>query len=144
MQAPGEDEEKKPAKQVCTLNTLPEGRVGTVKIYKSGKVELWFGDHKLSVDKGTQVGFLQVWTVMSMCGSTCTYIYPLKELLGPHESMLLKMEPPTWKPHITTQLGHGSFSHSLSLPIKLMLCGLFSTTIGLYFSFSFSLRTWQV
>ncbi|KAK4309565.1 hypothetical protein Pmani_018827 [Petrolisthes manimaculis] len=54
-----EDEEKKPTKQFCTLNTLPEGRIGTLKIYKSGKVELWFGDHKLTVDKGTQVGFLQ-------------------------------------------------------------------------------------
>ena len=56
-----EDEvEKKPKKDYCTLNTLQEGLVATCKIYKSGKTEIWFGDHCLSVNKGTQVGFLQV------------------------------------------------------------------------------------
>ncbi|XP_063845811.1 DNA-directed RNA polymerase III subunit RPC4-like [Scylla paramamosain] len=54
-----EEEEKKASQQYCTLNTLPEGKIGTVKVYKSGKVELWLGNHKLSVSKGTQVGFLQ-------------------------------------------------------------------------------------
>ncbi|XP_042871302.1 DNA-directed RNA polymerase III subunit RPC4-like isoform X2 [Penaeus japonicus] len=54
-----DDEEKKSQPQYCTLNTLPEGQIGSLKIYKSGKTELWLGDHKLIVNKGTQVGFLQ-------------------------------------------------------------------------------------
>lgn len=53
------EEEKKAAPQYCTLNTLPEGHIGNLKVYKSGKVELWLGNHKLAVSKGTQVGFLQ-------------------------------------------------------------------------------------
>ncbi|XP_063845695.1 DNA-directed RNA polymerase III subunit RPC4-like [Scylla paramamosain] len=54
-----EEEEKKASQQHCTQNTLPKGKIGTVKVYKSGKVELWLGNHKLSVSKGTQVAFLQ-------------------------------------------------------------------------------------
>ncbi|XP_071521656.1 uncharacterized protein Polr3D isoform X2 [Panulirus ornatus] len=54
-----DEEEKKPNNQYCTLKTLPEGQIGTLKIFKSGKAELWFGEHKLTVNKGTQVGFLQ-------------------------------------------------------------------------------------
>ncbi|KAG0712186.1 DNA-directed RNA polymerase III subunit RPC4 [Chionoecetes opilio] len=54
-----EEEEKKAGPQYCTVNTLPEGKIGTIKVYKSGKVELWLGNHKLAVNKGTQVGFLQ-------------------------------------------------------------------------------------
>ncbi|XP_047478750.1 DNA-directed RNA polymerase III subunit RPC4-like [Penaeus chinensis] len=54
-----EEEEKKAQPQYCTLNTLPEGQIGKLKIYKSGKTELWLGEHKLIVNKGTQVGFLQ-------------------------------------------------------------------------------------
>ncbi|XP_042208052.1 DNA-directed RNA polymerase III subunit RPC4-like isoform X2 [Homarus americanus] len=57
-----EDEEKRSSRQYCTLNTLPEGQIGTLKIYKSGRTELWLGDHKLTVNKGTQVGFLQVFS----------------------------------------------------------------------------------
>ncbi|XP_037775613.1 uncharacterized protein LOC119572581 [Penaeus monodon] len=58
--ATAEDEEEKKAQpQYCTLNTLPEGQIGKLKIYKSGKTELWLGEHKLIVNKGTQVGFLQ-------------------------------------------------------------------------------------
>lgn len=54
-----EEDEKKAQPQYCTLNTLPEGQIGKLKIYKSGKTELWLGEHKLIVNKGTQVGFLQ-------------------------------------------------------------------------------------
>ncbi|XP_066984387.1 DNA-directed RNA polymerase III subunit RPC4 isoform X1 [Macrobrachium rosenbergii] len=55
-----EDEVDKKAKtDYCTLNTLQEGMIATCKIYKSGKTELWFGEHRLTVNKGTQVGFLQ-------------------------------------------------------------------------------------
>ncbi|KAK7023404.1 DNA-directed RNA polymerase III subunit RPC4 [Halocaridina rubra] len=54
-----EEEEKKTQSNYCSLNTLPEGQIGTLKIYKSGKTEIWFGEHRLSVNKGTQVGFLQ-------------------------------------------------------------------------------------
>ncbi|XP_045594761.1 DNA-directed RNA polymerase III subunit RPC4 [Procambarus clarkii] len=54
-----EDGDQKSNHQYCTLKTLPEGQIGTLKVYKSGKVELWLGEHKLTVNKGTQVGFLQ-------------------------------------------------------------------------------------
>ncbi|XP_068250217.1 DNA-directed RNA polymerase III subunit RPC4 [Palaemon carinicauda] len=55
-----EDEvDKKFKTDYCTLNTLQEGAIATCKIYKSGKTEIWFGEHKLTVSKGTQVGFLQ-------------------------------------------------------------------------------------
>nr|XP_053655542.1 DNA-directed RNA polymerase III subunit RPC4-like isoform X2 [Cherax quadricarinatus] len=54
-----EDEDQKSSRQYCTLSTLPEGQIGTLKVYKSGRAEMWFGQHKLAVNKGTQVGFLQ-------------------------------------------------------------------------------------
>ena len=48
------------SRQFSTLSDLPEGQIGKLKTYKSGKIELCFGDHKLLVSTGTQVGFLQV------------------------------------------------------------------------------------
>ncbi|XP_076046935.1 RNA polymerase III subunit C53 [Oratosquilla oratoria] len=53
------DDEANAKNQFCTLNTLPEGQIGTLRVYESGHTELWLGGHKLEITKGTQVGFLQ-------------------------------------------------------------------------------------
>jgi len=45
----------------CVLNDLPEGRLGTIRIRKSGKTQLVLGGSgtHMNLDLGTQVGFLQ-------------------------------------------------------------------------------------
>ncbi|XP_071440001.1 DNA-directed RNA polymerase III subunit RPC4 isoform X2 [Hetaerina americana] len=44
----------------CTLSALPEGRLGTLRIYESGRSEVCLnGGYSLVVNPGTQVGFLQ-------------------------------------------------------------------------------------
>lgn len=39
---------------------IPEGRLGTLKIHKSGKIYLHLGDHSFVIDSATQVSYLQV------------------------------------------------------------------------------------
>ncbi len=43
-----------------TLGSLPEGRLGTLRIHQSGKVTMQLGDHTFVVDCGTQVSYVQV------------------------------------------------------------------------------------
>ncbi|KAG8234096.1 hypothetical protein J437_LFUL014846 [Ladona fulva] len=44
----------------CTLNTLPEGHLGTLRVRASGKAEIVLnGGYSLVVNPATQVGFLQ-------------------------------------------------------------------------------------
>ncbi|XP_046392871.1 DNA-directed RNA polymerase III subunit RPC4 isoform X2 [Ischnura elegans] len=46
--------------QDCTLHCLPEGRLGTLRIYESGRSEICLnGGYSLVVNPGTQVGFSQ-------------------------------------------------------------------------------------
>ena len=43
----------------CTLQDLPEGYLGKIRVRKSGKTQLQIGEDLLDVELGTQVGFLQ-------------------------------------------------------------------------------------
>ena len=44
---------------LCNLDSLEEGFGGKLLIRESGRCQLLLGDHLLSVDLGTKVGFLQ-------------------------------------------------------------------------------------
>lgn len=44
---------------LCNLDSLAEGYGGKLVIRESGRCQLVLGDHLLSVDLGTKVGFLQ-------------------------------------------------------------------------------------
>lgn len=39
---------------------IPEGRLGTLRIHKSGKITLQMGEHSFVLDSATQVSYLQV------------------------------------------------------------------------------------
>ena len=45
--------------KLCNLDSLAEGVAGKLVIRESGRCQLVLGDHLLSVDLGTKVGFLQ-------------------------------------------------------------------------------------
>ena len=45
--------------KMCNLDSLEEGVAGKLVIRESGRCQLVLGDHLLSVDLGTKVGFLQ-------------------------------------------------------------------------------------
>ena len=45
--------------KLCNLDSLEEGVAGKLVIRESGRCQLVLGDHLLSVDLGTKVGFLQ-------------------------------------------------------------------------------------
>ena len=62
---PGKSKEDKVEEPIQTekegvLNSLPEGKLGTLRIHQSGKVTMMLGDHLFELDSGTQVSFLQV------------------------------------------------------------------------------------
>ena len=42
------------------LEDIPEGRLGSLRIHKSGKVSLQMGEHSFVLDSATQVSYLQV------------------------------------------------------------------------------------
>ena len=58
---PSIDSEKGPISiKEGTLSSLPEGRLGKLRIHQSGKVTMQLGDHIFIIDGGTQVSYLQV------------------------------------------------------------------------------------
>lgn len=52
-------EEEKTAKS-SVFEDIPEGRLGTLRIHKSGKLSLQLGDHSFVFDSATQVSYVQV------------------------------------------------------------------------------------
>ena len=56
---PGVVSASAPGSTLCNLESLPEGLAGKLVIRQSGRCELVLGEHRLSVDLGTRVGFLQ-------------------------------------------------------------------------------------
>lgn len=42
---------------------IPEGRLGTLRIHKSGKLTLQMGEHSFVLDSATQVSYLQACSV---------------------------------------------------------------------------------
>jgi DNA-directed RNA polymerase III subunit RPC4 len=51
--------EAKPDKE-SVFEDIPEGRLGTLRIHKSGKITLQMGEHSFVLDSATQVSYLQV------------------------------------------------------------------------------------
>jgi len=51
--------ETKPEKE-SVFEDIPEGRLGTLRIHKSGKITLQMGEHFFVLDSATQVSYLQV------------------------------------------------------------------------------------
>ncbi|KAF6211687.1 hypothetical protein GE061_012201 [Apolygus lucorum] len=62
----GEEEES----ETSVLRTLPQGRVGTLQIRKSGRAVLVLGDVKLNVEPGTQSAFKQDLVSVNLENST--------------------------------------------------------------------------
>jgi DNA-directed RNA polymerase III subunit RPC4 len=46
------------------FDDIPEGRLGTLRIHKSGKITLQLGENSFVLDSATQVSFIQV---MKIC-----------------------------------------------------------------------------
>jgi len=46
--------------QENVFKDMQDGRLGTLRIHKSGKITMKVGDHDFVIDSGTQVSFLQV------------------------------------------------------------------------------------
>ncbi len=55
--------EVKPEKE-GVFDDIPEGRLGTLRIHKSGKITLQLGENSFVLDSATQVSFIQV---MKIC-----------------------------------------------------------------------------
>lgn len=51
--------EVKPVKE-SVFEDIPEGRLGSLRIHKSGKISLQMGEHSFVLDSATQVSYLQV------------------------------------------------------------------------------------
>lgn len=52
-------QDSKPVKE-NVFEDIPEGRLGTLRIHKSGKIILQMGEHSFVMDSATQVSYLQV------------------------------------------------------------------------------------
>lgn len=61
MDVDGEEKSDEPNTNFCTMHDLPEGRIGQLVRYKSGKMRLILGDgHTYDVTHGIESAFLQV------------------------------------------------------------------------------------